>query len=87
MQDELLTLCNIGKTSALWLHACGIHTRSDLARLGSAKAYFQVKSRGFNVSRVLLYSIEGALLDQSWQTLSDETKARLNQEVTALEQK
>ena len=79
MHDELLTLKNLGKTSAQWLHASGIHTTEDLRRLGAVSAYQAVKSRGFSASRVLLYAIEGALRDISWKELPDALKSELNQ--------
>ncbi|MGM3386028.1 TfoX/Sxy family protein [Stutzerimonas stutzeri] len=78
MPDELLTLKNLGKTSAQWLHASGIHTAEDLRRIGSVNAYHAVKSRGFGASRVLLYAIEGALRDVSWKDLPDVLKQELN---------
>ena len=34
MNDELQHLKNLGKTSAQWLHAVGIHSANDLRRLG-----------------------------------------------------
>lgn len=34
MNDNLQHLKNLGKTSAQWLHAVGIHSASDLRRLG-----------------------------------------------------
>jgi DNA transformation protein len=79
MHDELLTLRNLGKTSAQWLHASGIHTAEDLRRLGAVSAYQAVKSRGFSASRVLLYAIEGALRDINWKELPDALKSELNQ--------
>jgi len=60
MNDELQHLKNLGKTSAQWLHAVGIHSASDLKRLGAVDAYRAVKARGFRASKVLLYAIEGA---------------------------
>ncbi len=78
MHDELLTLRNLGKTSAQWLHASGIHTAEDLRRLGSVSSYRAVKARGFGASRVLLYAIEGALRDMPWQTLPTPLKEELN---------
>ena len=63
MNDELQHLKNLGKTSAQWLHAVGIHSASDLRRLGAVGAYRAVRARGFRASKVLLYAIEGALLD------------------------
>jgi DNA transformation protein len=79
MHDELLTLRNLGKTSAQWLHASGIHTAEDLRRLGAVSAYRAVRSRGFSASRVLLYAIEGALRDINWKELPDALKSELNQ--------
>ena len=63
------SLKNLGKTSAQWLHASGIHTASELRRLGAVGAYRAVKRRGFGASRVLLYAIEGALRDMHWKDL------------------
>ena len=78
MNDELQDLKNLGKTSAQWLHAVGIHNAGDLRRLGSVDAYRAVRARGFRASRVLLYAIEGALLDVHWNDLPPAVKDNLN---------
>ncbi len=85
MHDELLALKNLGKTSAQWLHASGIHTADDLRRLGAVSAYQAVKTRGFSASRVLLYAIEGALQDINWKDLPNARKLELNKHVTRAE--
>lgn len=77
MNDELLHLKNLGKTSAQWLHAVGIHNATDLRRLGAVGAYRAVRARGFRASKVLLYAIEGALLDVHWNDLPPGHKAAL----------
>lgn len=79
MHDELLTLKNLGKTSAQWLHASGIHTASELRQLGAVRAYRAVKRRGFGASKVLLYAIEGALRDIHWKDLPETLKHELNE--------
>ncbi|CAI3786999.1 hypothetical protein AHFPHNDE_00648 [Pseudomonas sp. MM227] len=84
MTDELLALKNLGKTSAQWLHAVGIHSASDLRRAGAVQAYCAVKQRGFRASKVLLYAIEGALRNVHWSELSCERKNSLNSQVEAL---
>lgn len=84
MTDELQHLRNLGKTSAQWLHAVGIHNLSDLKRLGAADAYRAVKARGFRASKVLLYAIEGALLDVHWNDVPAERKEALNKQVEGL---
>ena len=85
MNDELQHLKNLGKTSAQWLHAVGIHSASDLKRLGAVDAYRAVKARGFRASKVLLYAIEGALLDIHWNDIPAERKEVLNRQVDQLE--
>lgn len=83
MNDELQDLRNLGKTSAQWLHAVGIHSAADLRRLGAVDAYRAVKTRGFRASKVLLYAIEGALLDVHWNDLPLERKEALNKALEA----
>ncbi len=78
MHDELQEMKNLGKTSAQWLHAVGIHSATDLRRLGSVSAYRAVRARGFRASKVLLYAIEGALLNVHWNELSPGLKDQLN---------
>lgn len=84
MSDELLELKNLGKTSALWLHASGIHSANDLRRLGAVNAYHAVRTRGFRASKVLLYAIEGALKDTHWSELSPNQKAELDKQLARL---
>jgi DNA transformation protein len=84
MNDELQHLKNLGKTSAQWLHAVGIHSASDLRRLGAVDAYRAVRTRGFRASKVLLYAIEGALLDIHWSDIPAERKEALNDQLEAL---
>ncbi|CAE6940128.1 MULTISPECIES: TfoX/Sxy family protein [Pseudomonas] len=78
MNDELQQMKNLGKTSAQWLHASGIHSANDLRRLGAVSAYRAVRARGFRASKVLLYAIEGALLDVHWSQLPPTLKAELS---------
>ncbi|KTC63710.1 competence protein TfoX [Pseudomonas fluorescens ABAC62] len=84
MNDELQNLKNLGKTSAQWLHAVGIHSASDLRRLGAVDAYKAVKNRGFRASKVLLYAIEGALMDVHWNDIPRERKETLNRQLDAI---
>jgi len=86
MEDELLSLKNLGKTSAQWLHASGIHNAADLHRMGAIQAYRAVQTRGFRTSKTLLYAIEGALRDRHWYDLSLEIKDSLNRQLIRLDQ-
>ncbi len=77
IDDELLRLRNLGKTSAQWLHATGIHTREELHRRGPVASYCAVRARGFRASRSLLFAIAGALQDVHWNELDPSYKAQL----------
>ena len=81
MDDELLGMKNLGKTSVQWLHAAGIHTIADLRRLGAIQAYRAVKVRGFNASKALLYSLDAALSNRFWNELPQEYKDCLDIEL------
>mgnify|MGYP003644342169 CR=1 FL=1 len=77
INDELLTLRNLGKTSAQWLHATGIHNRADLSQRGPVGAYCAVKARGFRASKSLMFAIAGALEDVHWNELDPRYKEEL----------
>lgn len=77
IDDELLKLRNLGKTSAQWLHATGIHSLEELRRRGPVASYCAVRARGFRASRALLFAIAGALEDVHWNDLDPAYKAEL----------
>lgn len=63
-------LPNFGPKSAELLKAVGLHTLSDLRRLGSVAAYAQAKRGGKPVSLNLLWAIEGAITGEAWQDVA-----------------
>jgi DNA transformation protein and related proteins len=75
--SELLQLRNLGMASVNILHAVGINTLADLRRVGSVEAYKRIIARDINVSKVMLYALEGALLDVHWNDLEPDLKTRL----------
>jgi len=77
VQDELLELRNLGKTSVRWLHAVGVHTKDQLLDRGPVDVYQCVKARGFKANRVLLYALQGALMDVHWNELDSALKEKL----------
>lgn len=78
--SELLELKNLGMASVNILHAIGVNTYEDLAQIGAVEAYRRVKSRGIQVSKVMLYALQGALVDVHWNELPPEVKAKLVEE-------
>jgi DNA transformation protein and related proteins len=75
--SELLKLKNLGVASVNILHAVGINTFTELQKVGAVEAYRRIKGRDINVSKVMLYALEGALLDIHWNDLTPDMKLRL----------
>ena len=80
MNTKLTELKNIGNTSAHWLKTIGIANRQQLEDVGTVEAYTRIQERGIKVSKVLLYTLEGALLGIHWNDVPEATKQRLLQE-------
>lgn len=76
-ESELLNLKNLGMASVNILHAIGINTYDDLASVGPVETYCRIKGRGIQVSKVMLYALQGALMDVHWNDLSPALKAQL----------
>ena len=75
--SELLQLKNLGMASVNILHAIGINTYTDLKSMGAVEAYRRIKARGINVSKVMLYALQGALMDVHWNDLDMNLKEQL----------
>ena len=74
---ELLKLKNLGAASVNILNAVGVTDYRDLKTLGAVEIYKRIKTRGINASRVMLYALQGAILDVHWNELDPSLKAKL----------
>ncbi|USD20748.1 TfoX/Sxy family protein [Microbulbifer variabilis] len=83
-QSELLKLKNLGLASVNILHSIGIRTYEDLHRIGPVEAFISIRNRGINASRVMLYALQGALLDVHWNDLDPDLKQQLVTEADRL---
>ena len=77
IQSDLLQLKNLGAASVNILHAIGINSHAELEQIGAVHAYTKIKSRGIHVSKVMLYALQGALLNEHWNDLDAAIKERL----------
>ena len=75
--SELLQLKNLGMASVNILRAIGINTHADLKRTGAVEAYRRIRAREINVSKVMLYALQGALMDIHWNDIPPDLKAQL----------
>lgn len=78
--SDLASLKNLGAASVNILHAIGINSYEELKAVGPVEAYRRIKARGINVSKVMLYALQGALTDTHWNDLDPNLKAKLVQE-------
>jgi DNA transformation protein len=76
-QSDLITLKNIGRATVNILHAVGINSYEDLKNEGPVKVYLSIQRRNINVSKVMLYALQGALLNTHWTQLDPELKQQL----------
>ena len=76
-RSELLDLKNLGTATVNILQAIGIHSREELAETGAVETYKRIKARDIQVSKVMLYALEGALLDLHWTELPLALKQQL----------
>ena len=76
-ESDLMHLKNLGVASVNILRAVGIGSVEDLRSLGAVETYTRIKRRGINVSKVMLYALEGALIDVHWKDLEPNLKSRL----------
>lgn len=74
---ELLQLKNLGIASVNILQAVGVRSIEDLQTLGAVEVYKRIQSRGFSVSKVMLYALHGALEDIYWNELDTTVKQNL----------
>ncbi len=79
--SELLGLKNLGMASVNILHAIGVNSYDDLNKMGAVEAYLRIKNRGIHVSKVMLYALQGALMDVHWNDLPPDLKNQLLDEV------
>ncbi len=78
--SELAQLKNIGTASINILHAVGINSYQDLSTIGPVETYLRIKRRDIHVSKVMLYALQGALMDIHWNQLSPDLKQQLLEE-------
>lgn len=74
---DLTSMRNIGREMARKLTAVGIDSPEKLTEEGSKQAFFKLKETFPNVCLVHLYVLEGAITDQEYNCLSEETKKDL----------
>jgi DNA transformation protein len=77
IEPAIAELRGLGPKSQAMLMGAGIHTVSQLRRIGSVRAYALVKASRANASLNLLWALEGALSGLPWQRVAREHRLSL----------
>ena len=77
-------LANLGPKSEAMMRRAGITTEDQLRTLGAVHAYVMVKRSGANASLNLLWALEGALTNRSWQEVAKTERLSLLLQVEQL---
>lgn len=77
--SELTSLRNIGKEMEKKLTSVGIDSAEKLIESGSKQAFMKLKEAYPSVCLVHLYTLEGALTDVEFNSLSEDKKKELKE--------
>ena len=76
---ELISTTNIGKEMARKLTSVGIDSKEKLIETGSKEAFFKLKAAYPSVCLVHLYTLEGAIQNTEFNSLSEDKKKELKE--------
>lgn len=76
---ELTSMINIGKEMAKKLMSVGIESSEELLEVGAKDAFLKLKQKYLNVCLVHLYTLEGAIQNREFNSLSEDTKKELKE--------
>ncbi len=77
--SELTLMRNIGKEMAKKLISVGIGSSEKLIEVGAKGAFLRLKQEYPNVCLVHLYTLEGAIQNTEFNSLSEDTKKELKE--------
>lgn len=77
--SELKSMMNIGREMEKKLTAIGIYSAEKLIEIGSKQAFIKLKKEYPQVCLVHLYTLEGAVLNTKFNSLSEDKKKELKE--------
>ncbi len=77
--SELTSMMNIGKEMEKKLTSVGIESSEKLIEVGAKDAFLRLKQKYPNVCLVHLYTLEGAIQDIEFNSLSEDKKKELKE--------
>lgn len=74
-------LKNLGPVSIQWLNSIDVYTKEDIEKLGPIVIYHMLKASGYNVNILMVYALQGAIMDCHWNEIPKEIKEELQKEL------
>lgn len=84
---ELTSMMNIGREMSKKLVSVGIDTAEELIYIGAKEAFSRLKEAYPNVCLVHLYTLEGAITNTEYNSLSADKKKELKKFSDSLKEK
>ncbi len=75
---------SFGPVTTGWLKAIGVLTVKDIKDRGAVEVFRALVEQRFNPSVVMIYVLEGAILDIHWNQIPKERQEELKREATAI---
>ncbi|OGU35530.1 MAG: hypothetical protein A2068_11630 [Ignavibacteria bacterium GWB2_35_6b] len=72
---------NLGPVSTIWLNSIDVHTIDDIKKLGPIVIYHMLKAHGYNVNILMVYALQGAIMDCHWNEIPDKLKKEFQKEI------
>ncbi len=80
--STLSDLKNIGSKSEQWLNDFDIYTKEDIEEYGPVLIYKILRDNGYPVSKILVYALQGAIMNIHWNELPPEIKKEIDRELS-----
>ena len=74
-------LRNLGPLSIKWLNSIDVYTKEDIEELGPIVIYNILKAHGYNVNILMVYALQGAIMDCHWNEIPEKTKEEFKKEI------
>lgn len=85
MKSEIIKLKNLGEVSAKMLAEIDIFTKEDIVNTTPSIIYKLLKELGHPVSLMMVYALQGAIMDLHFIDIPENIKNRLKNEVEELD--
>lgn len=82
MKRKIEKIKNLGPVSTQWLNSIDVYTIRDIKKLGPIVIYNMLKANGYNVNILMVYALQGAIMDCHWNEIPKKLKEDFKKEIT-----